>query len=996
MSAEWDAAREEIIKRLGDCGEFFKDLQKQENNAGEWKSACCPFHEETDPSFSYSVKTGGWKCFAGCGKGSLFDYLMRRTGKTFPEVLEDLASRTGVQLPKSDGRPPIREELIDQWQAELWRDGSVVQFLREKRGFSDETIKRFKIGWDPKRQRNTLPIRDKRGNVVNVRLYNAKKKPKMINYTEGKHKYGSPARLIGAGMLSKLKPGDEVIICEGEWDAILARQEGFNAVSGTHGATTFRDEWREEFKGLNVVVMYDCDAEGQAAAHKVVMPALKGYAAAIKNVVLPLKGAKDDKDVTDYLHVNGHTAADLRKLIDETPVHVFEEDKPKEVETIALDSFTDIVREDMIGKRVKTQITVCGETLEDFHAVKSFQIEYCPRMAKGGCFECKGASGTPHTLPPGSQEYISSCMSSNNYLKNIFKDYACKYGQKCVIDFKEQVSLKEFFCHQKVARMTHQRERDGSVVQMLDGKKQELMEKKVYFLSDEQPRPASYEIEGFVQTHPKTQQVTMLIDKMKLLDEDYQSFDLEKSIPLLKAFRDIPLSDLVADLNENVTRIYDRDALLVATLLTYCSPRWIKFNEEIIRGWLVTCIVGDAGSGKTQTSSKISNFIQVGDIFSGLTGSRTGLAYALVEHKQRGWQIKVGRYPANSRKLLMIDEVQHIDPLEMRTLAKAMEEGFLQIDRVQSKGYESQTRLLMIANPRKDEVMDSFSFGALSLGTVFPPTIIRRMDICCFANASDLADLSIINRRNPHDHAKRVTPEMLRTLVYWAWNLTHEDVIFKEGAVDRCLHIAEEMSKKYGYATKIPLVTISDFRNKLARVAAAMAVLTVSVEDETFKKVVVTRDHINMAANFFEGVYDNDNCGLKEYSNVERDANTVTDYEKVAAAFLKKVANGTHSAVGDHGYFPRIVYHLRVNSAVRREDIVEQIGCSKDTVQDVVNLLRKYNLLESTKDGYVKKPKFNKFMRRFLKENENFFEKVGEELETVETQDLLGDSEGPF
>ena len=54
--------------------------------------------------------------------------------------------------------------------------------------------------------------------------------------------------------------------------------------------------------------------------------------------------------------------------------------------------------------------------------------------------------------------------------------------------------------------------------------------------------------------------------------------------------------------------------------------------------------------------------------FSGLTGSRTGLAYALVEHKQKGWQVRVGRYPANSRKILTVDEVQHLPDWDLRMI----------------------------------------------------------------------------------------------------------------------------------------------------------------------------------------------------------------------------------------------------------------------------------------------------------------------------------------
>ncbi len=187
----------------------------------------------------------------------------------------------------------------------------------------------------------------------------------------------------------------------------------------------------------------------------------------------------------------------------------------------------------------------------------------------------------------------------------------------------------------------------------------------------------------------------------------------------------------------------------------------------------------------------MAEFVNIGDCFSGLTGTRTGLAYALVEHKQKGWQVRIGRYPANSRKILTVDETQHLPDWDLRAISKAMEEGFLQIDRVKSKGYESMTRLIMICNPKKDRVMDSYSFGCESLKGLFPPTIIRRADLAVFANSGDIQDLSFINRKRRRHAPRKITPEMLRAVIYWTWNLKPEQIIFTSEAEDFCLEQAD-------------------------------------------------------------------------------------------------------------------------------------------------------------------------------------------------------------
>ena len=675
------------------------------------------------------------------------------------------------------------------------------------------------------------------------------------------------------------------------------------AVTGTHGASVFRPEWIAHFTDKDVVLVYDCDRAGQAAARNVVLRAVKtAGASSVKNVVLPRKG---DKDVTDYLHTRGLTAADLQKLIDETPVHSYEEeDRPEEV--LDLESFTEIERKDLIDKKVRCEITACGETSEAFHAVEAFRITFCPRMQKGGCFQCRGVV-EPAVIPKGAQEHIGSCMSTNVQLKAMLREYACQFGQKTTIEILRRTTVKEFFCHQKVNRITQTRDEEGNVVQVIDGKKQELMEKRVYYLSSEHPKPGNYLAVGWVKSHPKTQQVTFLIESMEPLEDDFESFRVDANVHHLRAFQSLSWAGILEDLTEHVTRVYEREEILVAILLTYCSPRWVPFNDEIIRGWLVTVIIGDSGSGKTQTHQRIAEFVNIGDCFSGLTGSRTGLAYALVEHKQKGWQVRVGRYLANSRKILTVDEAQHLSDWDLRTISKAMEEGFLQIDRVQSKGYESQTRLVMIANPKKDLVMDSFSFGCESLTTILPPTIIRRTDVAVFANSGDLKDLSVINRKRTEGTRRRITPEMLRAVVYWAWNLLPEQIIFTSEAEDDCLQRAQEMSDVYGYAVDVPLITLSDCRNNLARLAAAFAALQVSA-DEHFTRLVVEPKHVRMAAEFLCRLYSNENCALDDYSQIARYGSQLLDYDQIEQDFMDKWEHEKHAHGEDKGFFSRLIF----------------------------------------------------------------------------------------
>lgn len=972
----WRTYKQEVLSRIDDFSILFEDLDKQRPSTDGWVTALCPFHADKKESFAFNRVTGKWCCFASCGKGGPIDYVMQASGKDFKEALLDLGDRVGVPRPvltTSSKKPPIKEELIKRWVKFLWADEEVVRWLREKRGLTDATLKKYEIGWDPKRQRNTIPIRDERGNVVNVRLYNAKKTPKIINYTEGRHKYGSPARLYGIDELAGCQ-GQQVVLCEGEWDRLVLRQEGFFALTGTHGAGTFRPEWIPYFEGRDVVVLYDCDKEGQNAAKGVVLRALKGSKAkSVKNVVLPLKGDKDDKDVSDYLVKRGLTAADLQRLIDEISVHSYEEeDKPEEV--LELESFVQIERKDLVDRKVQVELTVCGETSEAFHAIEKFRVTFCPRLQQGKCFECQDAMNGV-AIRRGAREYIGSCMSSDVQLTSMLRTYVCRYGQKPGIEILKRTTIKEFFCHQRVTRITQTRDEEGNLVQTIDGKRQELVEKRVYHLSSEHLKPGNYRATGWVKSHPKTQQVTLLIESMKALEDDYESFRTEKYLDELRAFQAFDWGNLLEDLTENVTRIFEREEILVGVLLTYCSPRWIPFNGELIRGWLVTVIIGDSGSGKTQTHQRIAEYVGIGDCFSGLTGTRTGLAYALVEHKQKGWQLRIGRYPANSRKILTVDEAQHLPDWDLRTISKAMEEGWLQVDRVSSQGFESQTRLIMLANPKKDQVMDHFAFGCESLASILPPTLVRRTDLAVFANSGDLKDLSFVNRKRTAG-AGHVTPEMLRAIIFWAWNLQPDQITFEPEAEDRCLELAQELSERFGYAVDVPLITLSDCRNKIARIAAAFAVLRVSANND-YTQLIIKINHVEMAVELLDRLYSADNCQLDDYSRIAQYGSQLLDYDQIEKAFLRKWQQEKHAGE-EKGFFSRLIWILHTSRAVRREDLTEQAGCGIDTTKRVVSMLKKFNLLDTGQHGYTKKPKFNKFLRRFNRAHPEFFESLSQ------------------
>jgi DNA primase len=63
--------------------------------------ACCPFHEDRNPSFSVNPRGQYFHCF-GCGAGGdVIKFLMLYERIGFVEALVDLAERAGIDIPRS-------------------------------------------------------------------------------------------------------------------------------------------------------------------------------------------------------------------------------------------------------------------------------------------------------------------------------------------------------------------------------------------------------------------------------------------------------------------------------------------------------------------------------------------------------------------------------------------------------------------------------------------------------------------------------------------------------------------------------------------------------------------------------------------------------------------------------------------------------------------------------------------------------------------------------
>lgn len=95
-------SRNDIVDVIGS----YVHLQKK----GSTYFGLCPFHNEKTGSFSVSPNKQMYYCF-GCGAGgNVFTFLMQYENFTFPEAMQELADRVGIELPKQEMTSAQRRE----------------------------------------------------------------------------------------------------------------------------------------------------------------------------------------------------------------------------------------------------------------------------------------------------------------------------------------------------------------------------------------------------------------------------------------------------------------------------------------------------------------------------------------------------------------------------------------------------------------------------------------------------------------------------------------------------------------------------------------------------------------------------------------------------------------------------------------------------------------------------------------------------------------------
>ena len=328
---------QEVVRRndIEDVVQSYVQLRRR----GRTCTGLCPFHTEKTPSFVVYPETQSFYCF-GCGAGGdVITFIKKISNLEYVEAVKLLASRVGMPMPNEEDKAgEMRRKVLainrdaaryfyDQLNKPTPEAALAREYWRKRRGLSDDTIRRFGLGYAPDsysdllhylkgrgyneeellesglvrrsekgnlynlfRHRMITPIIDLRGNVIAFggRVLDDSK-PKYINSPETV--VYKKSRTLFALNIAKRSTSRRYILCEGYMDVISMHQAGFDtAVCACGTALTPEQvkligEYADE-----VILSYDSDEAGQKAATR----SLELFAPSPARVsVLNIPGAKD-------------------------------------------------------------------------------------------------------------------------------------------------------------------------------------------------------------------------------------------------------------------------------------------------------------------------------------------------------------------------------------------------------------------------------------------------------------------------------------------------------------------------------------------------------------------------------------------------------------------------------------------------------------------------------------------------------------------------------
>jgi 5S rRNA maturation endonuclease (ribonuclease M5) len=276
---------------------IFESNVEKIKGRGVQKTGLCPFHSDTKESFSYNEETGLWKCFAGCGSGNAYQFAEKIGVDPRPFI-----TNTDLPVPPKPKDEELGYEdkkLIIKCHEYLISNYSTLVDLP----WDIEVVKKYYVGYHKDKKCFTFPHFNKDGKAINIKFHKSE---------DG----DQPHSISGHGQ-NRFYPhiitASELVLCEGEKDAITLESNGFNPITVTTGAMSLPDDLSILENVEKIIITLDNDDAGRKGFQKIAEEVKKQFSSMSVNALNWDKSLPNKYDVTDFFKT--HDRKEFEELI---------------------------------------------------------------------------------------------------------------------------------------------------------------------------------------------------------------------------------------------------------------------------------------------------------------------------------------------------------------------------------------------------------------------------------------------------------------------------------------------------------------------------------------------------------------------------------------------------------------------------------------------------------------------------------------------------------
>lgn len=748
----------------------------------------------------------------------------------------------------------------------LLEDEELLKDFQDRRGLSVETIKQWRIGYMHTRKAYVYPA-TKAGKVYAMRLYRPNDKERKYSWYNSEE--DRIPELLG---IEDMESEPVVIITEGEFDMMLARQDGFSAVTHTAGAGKWHAEWNNWFNDKVVYIAYDADTAGRKGRMRVGQ-ALKNHARAVYFIDYPNPEGVTGTDYTDYRLRDKFVKKDFQDLMD------FAKSKEPEFENVSWDglplsgkpvTLAESMESQYIEKTVEMTVQTLGRLDPAYGVPSRVNLECTMDKGEKFCSTCPMESGHFTLEVKKNSKFVARVISARD--AEVTNLIIKEVGARCKDRITEVETLDTWAVEQvSVGESveTQVKDEEGHLL----GSKSDMT--PAIFIVD--PDKASevnevYRVVGNSIPNPRDQHLTFMawarertqtnLDQFRMTPEIYDELSVFQPNPTQGVYN--KMMKIATDISNNVARVFQREELVMAYDIAWHSALAFNFAGKLDdRGWVELLVFGDTRTGKSEAAHRIASWYQCGKIFSSEGATRAGLVGAATQPPgSKHWLPSWGAIPQNDRRLIVLDEAQSLKDI-VKDMGSIRSKGIAEMVKASiNSSTKARTRLIWICNPVTQGKLDEMTDGAMTALAEFMPASEdrARFDLAIAVSAHDVESKDIHKGIQKASKTPIYSSDACHNLIMWAWSRRPDQIIIEKSVESHLFNKAEDIIEMYKSGNS-ELVQESNLHVKLARISVAIAARVFST-DETGERIIVTNAHVDAARRIMIDFYDNDILGL--------------------------------------------------------------------------------------------------------------------------------------